>query len=112
MKLLGPKFGCYPEGSKSLLVIRKNAEQRTKCIFKQPNVKITTEGKRHLGAVIGTTNYQQNYMKEKISKWITELRMLCKIAWHEPQEAQSCFITGLNINQYILCELFQKSANT
>ena len=33
-------------------------------------------------------------MKEKIEQWITELRMLSKIAWYEPQAAYSCFIIG------------------
>ena len=92
---LVPKFGYYPEGSKSSLVIRKNAEERAKRVFKQANIRITTEGKRHIGEVIGTTNYQQNYIKEKIDKWITELRMLCNVAWYEPQAAYSYFITGL-----------------
>ena len=32
-------------------------------------------------------------MKEKINRWITELRVLCKIAWYEPQAAYSSFIT-------------------
>ena len=35
-------------------------------------------------------------MKEKIERLITELRMLCKIAWYEPQAAYSCFITGFD----------------
>ena len=33
-------------------------------------------------------------MKEKVEQWITELRMLSKIAWYEPQAVYSCFITG------------------
>ena len=40
-------------------------------IFKRTNIKIPTEGKRLLGAVIGSTNYRQNYIK-KIEQWITE----------------------------------------
>ena len=33
-------------------------------------------------------------MREKINQLIQELRILSKIAWHEPQAAYSCFITG------------------
>ena len=57
-------------------------------------ILITTESQRHLGAVIGTANFKQNYMKGKINQWIQELRILCKTAWYESQAAYSCFITG------------------
>ena len=93
---LGPKFGYYPEGSKSWLVIRKNTEKRAESIFPHThtNVKITTEDKRHLGAVIETTNYRQSYVKEKIDQWIRELRILRKRCYEhssEPQAAYWCF---------------------
>ena len=56
---LGPKFGYYPEGSKSWLVTKKR--RRTRRIHLQTHqYKDTTESKRNLGAVIGTTNYRQN----------------------------------------------------
>ena len=61
---LGPKFGYYPEGSRSWLINRKNTEEHAESIFRITNKKITTESKRHLGVVIGTTNYRQNYMKK------------------------------------------------
>ena len=70
LSTLGPKFDHYLEGSKFWLVITKNAEERTESIFTPANIKITTKDKRHLGPVIGTTNYRQNYMKEKIDQWI------------------------------------------
>ena len=91
---LGPKFGYFPEGSKSWIVVRKNAKDRAQTIFDNTKIKITTDSKRHLGAVAGTANFQQNYMKEKINQWIQELRILSKIAWYEPQAAYSCFVTG------------------
>ena len=34
------------------------------------------------------------YVQEKIDQWIKELRVLCKIAWCEPQAAYSGFIKG------------------
>ena len=52
---LSPKFG-YPEGSKLRSVIRKtkNAEEHAQSIFQHTKIKITSEGKRHLGAVVRT----------------------------------------------------------
>ena len=90
---MGPKFGYFPEGSKSWIIVRENAKERAQTIFDNTKIKITTDGQRHLGAVIGTANFKQNYMKEKINQWIQELRILSKIAWHKPQAAYSCFIT-------------------
>ena len=54
----------------------------------------STEGRRDLGAVIGTTKYRQNYLNEKTDKRIGESRMLCEITWYEQQAAYLCFITG------------------
>ena len=47
--------------------------------------KLQEDGQRHLGAVIGSTEYKRIYIQEKISQWIKGLQMLRKIAWFEPQ---------------------------
>ena len=60
---------------------RENAKEHAQTILNKTKIKLTTEGQRHLGAVIGTANFKQNYMKEKINQWIQELRILSKIAW-------------------------------
>ena len=69
---MGPKFGYFPEGSKSWLIV-KNKDQSA---FKDTNIKITTEGQRHLGAIIGSETFKQKYIQEKIDQWIKELRVL------------------------------------
>ena len=89
---LGPKFGYYPEGGKSWLIIKGN-QQYAADIFCGTSIKITTYGQRHLGAVIESTEYKHIYIQEKISQWIKELQMLCKIAWFEPQAAYTYFFT-------------------
>ena len=91
---MGPKFGYFPEGSKSWIIVRENAKECAQTIFDNTEIKITTDGQRHLGAVIGTANFKQNYMKEKINQWIKEIRILSKIAWYKLQAAYSCFTTG------------------
>ena len=49
---LGPKFGYFPEGSKSWLIVKKK-------------VVIITKGQQHLGAVIGLETFKQKYVQEK-----------------------------------------------
>ena len=50
--MLGPKFGYYPETSKSWSIVKEKAKQRTFTVFKDTAIKIKTKGQRHLGAVI------------------------------------------------------------
>ena len=49
---------------------------------------------KSLSAVVGSIEYKRTYIQEKISQWIKDLQMLCKIAWFDPQSAYSCFMTG------------------
>ena len=91
---MGPKFGYFLEGSKSWIIVRENAKERAQTIFDKTKIKIITDGQRHLGAVIGTANFKQNYMKEKINQWIQELPILSKIVWYELQAAYSYFVIG------------------
>ena len=65
----------------------------TTLVFKNTNLKITTDGHRHLGAVIGSNRYKDEYMKDKVENWIAELKLLSKIAKVDPQSAYSCFIS-------------------
>ena len=75
---LGRKFGYFPEGGKSWLIVKEKVVQKAQSVFKDTNIKTTTEG--HLGAVIGSEIFKQKYVQEKIVQWIKELRVLCKIA--------------------------------
>ena len=59
---LGPKFRYFPEGSKSWLIVKKKVVQRTQSVFKDTNIKITTEGQRHLRVVIGSETFKQKYV--------------------------------------------------
>ena len=58
------------------------------------SIYITEDGMRHLGAVIGTIEYRENYVTQKVNNWLDELNMLCDIARIEPQAAYSCFVSG------------------
>ena len=51
----GPKYGYYPKRSKSLLIVKQYYKEYAERIFAGSNIKITTEGARHLAAVLGET---------------------------------------------------------
>ena len=92
---IGPKFGYFPQASKTWLIVKSNYLTKATEVFTDIEIQITSSGKRHLGAVIGTTNYKEEYINEKIIMWLSEIRMLCQIAKSEPQSAYTRFTTGL-----------------
>ena len=73
--------------SKSWLIVKSaEIESQAKHIFGN-TVNITLEGKRHLGAVIGSQQYKDEYCADKVDKWLSELRNLCEISLNQPQAA-------------------------
>ena len=83
----GHKYGYFVNGSKSWLIV-KNAEKMKEAKETFGNtVKITQEGKRHLGAVIGSKEYKDVYCQEMVDNWTDELEKLTDIAKSQPQAA-------------------------
>ena len=95
LKELGPKIGYYPNESKSWLIVkRETSEDAAKIVFVDSEINITSEGRNHLGAVIGTENYKAEYVREKLKKWVGELTLLSNIAISHPQAAYTAFTSG------------------
>ena len=86
----GPKFGYQPNAKKTILIV-KNEEnfQLAKEIFKDTEVEITLSGERHLGAVIGSKKFREEYITKKVCTWIEDVKLLADIAKDEPQLAYS-----------------------
>ena len=83
----GEKYGYYVNGSKSWLIV-KNADRMEEAskIF-GTTVKITKDGKRHLGAVIGSPQYKDEYCEKMVDGWMNELENLTEVAKSQPQAA-------------------------
>jgi len=91
---IGPKFGYHPQASKSYLIVKEKFQNHAENIFIDSNVQLTVTGEKHLGAVIGSKSYKENYVEQKVKLWIEEISMLSKIALTEPQAAYTCFTSG------------------
>ena len=91
---LGPNFGYFPLALKPWLIIKPEVDGKVKTTFQGSGVQITTEGKRHLSASLGSTKYKEEYISSKVDQWIVQLRSLSQIAKTQPQAAYSAFITG------------------
>ena len=44
-------------------------------VLKDAAIRITTEGQRHLGAVIGSSKYKLEYVQNKIDELINEMKV-------------------------------------
>ena len=62
--------------------------------FKDTKINITSEGQRHLGAAIGSMEFRESFVKEKVVEWVCQLSILSKIARFYPQAAYCAFTAG------------------
>ena len=59
-----------------LIVKNQDLEEKARELFGE-TINITTEGRRLLGAVIGSKEFKDSYCEEKINKWSEEAEDLC-----------------------------------
>ena len=91
----GPNYGYFPLPKKTVLIVKPEYHERASKIFENTNIKISIEGERHMGAVIGSKTFKEIYVSQKISKWIEDVEELAKVAKDEPQAAYSCFTKAI-----------------
>ena len=96
---LGPKFGYNPEASKCWLIIKLQLVKEAEKLFENSKINVTVNCKRHLGAVIGSQEYRDEYVINKTDQIANELNNLCEIAKLKPQTAYSCFVSGFKDKQ-------------
>ena len=75
----GPSYGYYANAKKSWLVV-KEAYTSALSAFHGTNLNITTTGKPHLGAPLGTQSFVTQYVKDKVDNWVNNVIALSHIA--------------------------------
>ena len=80
LSTLGPEFGYYPNDKKCWIIVKPDKEECAKEVFKETDIKITVEGKKYLGAAIGSREYLDEYVSEKVSDWVSEVVQLAEFA--------------------------------
>ena len=58
-------------------------------------MNITLDGKRHLGAALGTRSFVVSYVQKVVSEWVGEMEQLSSIAVSQPHAAYAAFTHGL-----------------
>ena len=90
----GPKYGYYPKPSKFFLIVKDYYKEYAEKMFAvSSNIKITTEGARHLDAVLGNISFKEEYLQNKVQWWKNQLEILSKIAEIQPQPAYSAHMS-------------------
>ena len=65
--------------------------KKTDSLFSDTKINVTTEGKRHLGAVIGSNDFRKKYLNEQVTEWCSGLKILSKFAKSQPEAAYAVF---------------------
>ena len=76
-------------------LLRKNSCQVLTEFFAGSGVNMTTEGKRYLGAPLGTTSSKESAIAAKVNQWVKEIDQLAEIAHSQPQSAYCALTNGL-----------------
>ena len=63
-------------------------------VFANSKVNITADGTKHLGAVIGSTEYRDEYVKDLVKEWDNQFIILSTIAEIQTQATYLAFASG------------------
>ena len=89
-----PPLGYFPNASKSCLVVKPHLHSEATRIFDNTGIKITVDGRRHLGGFIGSREAEEQYAIDKIKELNDQILVLTNIAKTEPHAAYAGFIKG------------------
>ena len=99
----GPLYGYYPKPSKCILLTRPDRVSEANALFngsgikasadgsKDSGIEITTSGTRHLGAVLGTSEFKAEYVKKKVDGWVRAVRKMAAVSASEPHAVFAAF---------------------
>ena len=95
MAEIGPDYGYYPKDAKCWLIAKPEKEEIVKETFKGTSINITTQGQRHLGAVVGSRSHLTEYVDEKVKGWIEKVTRLAEFAITQLQASYAVYTFGL-----------------
>ena len=77
------------------LVTKEDCLSRAAAAFADINVKVTSEGRPYLEAALGTKEYIQKFVSDRVQQWAEELDQLATIAHTQPHVAHAEMIHGM-----------------
>jgi hypothetical protein len=101
----GAPFGYHANASKTWLIVKGSALAQAHDIFSNTAINITSEGRPYLGAALGSQEYINQYVSDKVQKWNEELHILSEIATTQPHAAFAAFTHGFIHKFRFLCRV-------
>ena len=92
---LGPSFGYFPNAKKCWIISKADEEASAKEVFSGTSVNVSVQGQKHLGAVIGSRDYLEEYVNGKVGDWVREVTQLAEFALSQPQACYAAYTFGL-----------------
>ncbi len=80
---------------KTWLLAKENCLDSATTAFACTTVNVTSEGRPYLGAALGTEDYMQSFVANKVQGWADELELLSIIAQSQPHAAHAAFTHGM-----------------
>ena len=80
---------------KTWLIVKPAFFSDAQQLFEGTGVQATVEGKRHLGAALGSCLFTEQYVSEKVESWSCCVAKLTDIAKIHPHAAYTAFTHGL-----------------
>lgn len=105
----GPMYGYFANAVKTSLLVKEKHAEKAKTVFQQTNVQITTIGKRYLGGAIGNESFVEEFITEKVTKWVGEVERLSVFAKSQPHSSFAAFTHGLVHKWVYLCRVLEIS---
>eukprot|EP00978_Attheya_sp_CCMP212_P007142 scaffold16612_cov35-Attheya_sp.AAC.3 len=90
----GPKYGYFPDASKSILIVREHNVERAKEYFEEINFTIKS-GYRYLGGFVGARAEMKEWIGEKADEWTAGIKAIAKVAPQFPQTAYAGILKSL-----------------
>ena len=91
---MGPAFGYFPKATKTWLLTKEKFLDQAKILFQDTQVNITTHGRPYLGAALGSKEFVNQFISDRVNSWKSELVSLSDIANSKPHGAHAAFTHG------------------
>ncbi len=91
----GPAYGYHVNASKTWLITKPEHLADAKAAFNGTHVNVTAEGRPYLGTPLGTQDYCDKFVADKVIELKAELEMLSSIAETKPHAAYAAATHGL-----------------
>ena len=82
----GPAFGYNAEPCKSWLIFKEDKLEQAKLVFADTQVNVTSSGQKHLGAVIGNSDYKTEFANKLVDEWVKQIKHIqgCILCTYSP----------------------------